>query len=213
MNSAHFATARTLLLGRAQARFTDARRGQLAFTPFCLAPDGTPLLCATAGAPVSIALAGDTGAPALVLRGRAAALLPDDAASERFRRHHDTVDVPPVGLVEPLALLCADGERHAFDYASLVADALFDAATETRMVRHMNDDHVDALRDYCEHAAVACRQRPPRMAGIDRHGFFVLADAGPARFAFPAPCATALDVRKALVALAEAARGGEPADA
>ncbi len=210
MNPALFDAARALLLGSTRARFTDARRGQLAFTPFCLSADGTALLRATAGAPVSIALAGDRGAPALVLRGRAASSPPDDAACERFRRHHEAESAPPVQLVEPRALLATGGERHALDYANLVAEVLFDAATETRMVRHMNDDHVDALRDYCAHAGVACRRRPPRMAGIDRHGFFVLADAGPARFAFPAPCATALEVRKALVALATVARGSAP---
>lgn len=213
MNRTHFATARALLLGSTRARFTDAQRGQLAFTPFCLAADGAPLLRATAGAPVSIALAGDRGTLALVLRGRAASSPPDDAACERFRHHHEAECVPPVRLVEPRALLATGGERHALDYASLVADALFDAVTEMRVVKHMNDDHVDALRAYCAHAGVTCRRRPPRMAGIDRHGFFVLADAGAARFAFPTPCATVLDVRKALVALARVARGSEPGDA
>jgi len=214
MNPAHVATARALLLGRAQARFTDARRGQVAVTPFCLAADGSPLLCATAGAPVSVALAGGTGAPTLVLRGRAATAPPDDASCLRFRRHHDPdrVAASPIRLVEPLALLCTGGARHPVDYPSVIADVLFDSFTEARMVTHMNDDHVDALRDYCAHAGVACRRRPPRMAGIDRHGFFVVADAGPVRFEFAAPCATARDVRKALVALAGAARGGAQRD-
>ncbi|MEQ8662281.1 MAG: DUF2470 domain-containing protein [Gammaproteobacteria bacterium] len=207
MTTTHNAIARSVLLGSAQARFTDAARGRAALTPFCLAGDGSALLCATAGATVSVALARAGRDAVLVLRGRAATLVADGAARSRFRRHHAHAAASPVRLVEPHALLSVGGTRHVIDYATLVADALFDDATETRMVTHMNDDHVAALRDYCTHAGVACAHAPPRMAGIDSAGFFVFADAGLVRFDFPARCADAREVRTALVALAAVARG------
>ncbi|MEQ8233182.1 MAG: DUF2470 domain-containing protein [Gammaproteobacteria bacterium] len=213
MNPDPHTTARRLLLGSASARFTAVARGSAASTPFCLAPDGTPLLEATAGAAVSIALgaAGDTFA--LVLRGRAIPLAAaEDASLARWRRHHPAHARPPVRLAEPHALLCAAGGQHALDYFALVRDALFDWASETRMVEHMNDDHLDALRDYCAHAGVSCTRVAPLMAGVDVDGFFVLADEGAARFDFPAPCPSPLAVRKALVALAQAARAAERAD-
>ena len=208
MNADLLATARALLLGSASARFTAVARGGAASTPFCLAPDGAPLLVATVGAAVSVALDTGSGGPTLIVRGQAAAT--GEAAHSRWQRHHPAAKRAPVRIGAPHALLCVEGRQENIDYAELVRDTLFDSGTETRMVDHMNDDHVDALRDYCNHAGVSCERSTPHMAGVDCAGFFVLADDGLVRFAFPAPCRSALEVRQALVALARVARGHAP---
>jgi heme iron utilization protein len=74
---------------------------------------------------------------------------------------------------------------------------------ELRMVRHMNDDHVGAMRHYCERAAVASPAGiQPSMAGIDTLGFHLRLGAKLVRFHFRKSIVTPGEVREQLVALA-----------
>jgi hypothetical protein len=79
------------------------------------------------------------------------------------------------------------------------------AGAEQDILAHMNQDHREALRDYCRHVhAVDCAL--PEMVGIDCDGFDVRADGRLLRFAFDEPVASPGAVRNALVALAQRAR-------
>jgi hypothetical protein len=79
------------------------------------------------------------------------------------------------------------------------------AGAEEDILAHMNQDHRDALRDYCRHVhAVECAA--PAMVGIDCDGLDVRADDALLRFVFDQPVASPGAVRNALVALAQRAR-------
>lgn len=83
----------------------------------------------------------------------------------------------------------------------------FAGASETGMVEHMNDDHVDAMRDYCRLYHFRCEDRDtPKVAGIDAEGFELRVGKRLLRIEFETPAKDAKDVRMAMVALARRAR-------
>ena len=74
------------------------------------------------------------------------------------------------------------------------------------MIDHMNEDHVDAMRDYCRYADVEIGDEDPKMVSIDQDGFNLTVNEKNFRFDFNNKCTTPEEVRKALVKLAETAR-------
>lgn len=82
----------------------------------------------------------------------------------------------------------------------------FTSDIENRMVSHMNEDHVDAMRDYCAYANVNVGNDDPQMVTIDQLGFDLSVSGKRVRFYFKEKCSTPVEVRKALVELAERAR-------
>lgn len=81
----------------------------------------------------------------------------------------------------------------------------FTAEEERAMVRHMNEDHPEALQAYCARADISLPPGGvPVMVGIDGEGFHLRVGARIVRFAFPAPVATPAEVRAALVQMARA---------
>lgn len=80
------------------------------------------------------------------------------------------------------------------------------ADAEKGILQHMNADHAAALRDYCRHVH-GVEALDVAMAGIDCDGFDVRADGALLRFDFDATLSNPGEVRNALVALAQAARG------
>lgn len=83
---------------------------------------------------------------------------------------------------------------------------LFSAEVEERIVNHMNEDHVDAMEDYCRARDIRLDHRQPKMVGVDSLGFNLLVGSDFARFSFDNYCSSAHDVRVALVNLAKASR-------
>ncbi|MGI9003589.1 MAG: HugZ family protein [Pseudonocardia sp.] len=100
----------------------------------------------------------------------------------------------------------------AGDYALAEPDPLRPHAT--RIIEHMNDDHVDALVLFCR----VCGGRPAtteaRMIGVDRYGFAVLAadelggEPTAVRLPFGRRTDTPDEVRAAMTALFRTARAG-----
>jgi putative heme iron utilization protein len=81
----------------------------------------------------------------------------------------------------------------------------FTAEEECAMVRHMNEDHSEALRGYCARAGVSLPPGGvPVMAGVDGEGFHLRVGARIVRFSFATPVATPSEVRAALVQMARA---------
>jgi heme iron utilization protein len=77
-------------------------------------------------------------------------------------------------------------------------------AAESRIVKHMNDDHADALASFCR----SFKELTPAsviMIGIDPEGFDVLADGKRLRFHFDEDVTTVDEARKMMVKLAQAA--------
>lgn len=79
------------------------------------------------------------------------------------------------------------------------------------IVRHMNEDHGDALPLYCRAYSRAKEVDAVTMTGIDRYGFEMSAvtpdGPRPVRVAFPAEIATTSDARATLVEMLREARG------
>jgi putative heme iron utilization protein len=84
------------------------------------------------------------------------------------------------------------------------------ASVAPGILRHMNDDHADALLAYAHALAGIANASAATMTAVDRYGFEIAAvtPEGPraARLAFDAPVATADDVRRVLVAMVKGAR-------
>lgn len=79
----------------------------------------------------------------------------------------------------------------------------FNSEQERSMVRHMNDDHQEAMRRYCKNRHIPVRDdSQPAMAGVDGEGFHVRVGARIVRFEFGAAVTTPLEVRAKLVAMA-----------
>ncbi|BBE51667.1 hypothetical protein OYT1_ch2142 [Ferriphaselus amnicola] len=74
---------------------------------------------------------------------------------------------------------------------------------ETDILAHMNADHADSLRRYCQHVH-QCEAQTVEMVGIDCDGFDVRADGDVYRFDFPEPVLDAQQARAALVAMSRA---------
>jgi len=92
-------------------------------------------------------------------------------------------------------------------YSAAAVDPLADAAES--VIRHMNEDHADALILYARRFADFDAERA-KMSGIDRLGFDLLAERGaerrPLRVAFAAPVHSADEARRALVNMVRKAR-------
>lgn len=76
---------------------------------------------------------------------------------------------------------------------------------ESDVIAHMNSDHQDALRNYCQHVH-QCAALDVAMLGIDLDGFDVRADGKVLRFDFAQPVFDAQQARTALVEMARAAK-------
>lgn len=99
------------------------------------------------------------------------------------------------------------GRIHWLDAPGMVRSNPFDAASETNIVSHMNEDHADTLIHYCHQAGVALPEGvAPVMAGIDAEGLHLRIGSRIVRIHFPAPVGTPLEARAALVAMARAGR-------
>jgi len=77
-------------------------------------------------------------------------------------------------------------------------------AQEDDILEHMNADHADTLRAYCQHVH-GLETAHATMIGIDSDGFDVRAEAQILRFDFNTPVTDAQQARQALVALAKLA--------
>ncbi len=80
------------------------------------------------------------------------------------------------------------------------------------MIEHMNDDHVQAVIDYCSIAGIKTGIEAhidtliPKMTEVGCDGFLLAVGNTRIKFEFEQNYATPLEVRKALVALAKKAR-------
>jgi heme iron utilization protein len=96
----------------------------------------------------------------------------------------------------------------AEEYRAATPDPL--AATASGILRHMNEDHADAVLAYAMVLAGIADATSASLTAVDRYGFEIAAvtPKGPraARLAFDATIATSDDVRRSMVAMAKRAR-------
>lgn len=80
----------------------------------------------------------------------------------------------------------------------------FDFDEERQMFNHMNADHLDAIRHYCQLYTINCEQtQTPEMIGIDSEGFHLRTGSRVHRINFSEPVNNAGEVRKTLVEMAK----------
>jgi putative heme iron utilization protein len=97
------------------------------------------------------------------------------------------------------------GRIHWLHPAAVLHANPFDPSQEEGIVRHMNDDHADALVHYCLRAGIALQAgEAPVMAGCDGGGIHLRISHRIARIAFATPVADLGAMRKTLVAMARA---------
>ena len=70
----------------------------------------------------------------------------------------------------------------------------------------MNEDHVDAMSDYCRHIGIDVFNNSPKMIHIDKQGFDLELGQEKIHFTFDQPCNSPQEVREALVELAKQSR-------
>ena len=94
------------------------------------------------------------------------------------------------------------------DWRSSEADPV--APFASGILKHMNDDHKDAMVDYCRAFSKATDTTAATMTQLDRYGFEMSAEtqAGPRpiRLAFDKPVETQGEIRKQMVELVQKAR-------
>ena len=99
------------------------------------------------------------------------------------------------------------GDIHWLEPNQLLLPNPFTGEEELGMVRHMNEDHTEAMQRYCLNAGLALPEAvTPVMTGIDAEGFHLRLGARIVRFEFPSPVQSPMEVRQALVAMARAPR-------
>lgn len=95
------------------------------------------------------------------------------------------------------------GEIYWLEPSDVLIKSPFSREEEYGMVTHMNQDHVDTMRHYCTKAAIDVPvDCSPAMAGVDGEGFHLRLDKHVERFDFDKPVLTSMEVRKAMVVLA-----------
>lgn len=88
---------------------------------------------------------------------------------------------------------------------------IFDEQTRTKMVEHMNEDHFEAMVDYCRYAEIQLLppNTKPCMLDIGSNGFLISVGKQKIKFEFETSCNSPLEARRALVELAKKARSFE----
>jgi putative heme iron utilization protein len=108
--------------------------------------------------------------------------------------------------VEEARLIAGFGKIGWVDGATIMRDPLQDPlrADADGICAHMNNDHADALRTFCQ----ARRTDPAnaRMVGVDTLGFDIETPAARLRFDFPRALSTPDEVRVEIIGLLRAAR-------
>jgi putative heme iron utilization protein len=152
--------------------------------------------------------------PRLTVLGRAEADH-DPRRLARFTAHHPSSSVyAGFGdfhlyrvIVERGHLVAGFGRIHWIDGGDLLlgGDAGALAAAEPEILKHMNDDHADAVADYARRL-LGRNGDGWRMIGIDPEGIDLRCEGKTARLEFAAPVLTPTAARAVLVELAERAR-------
>ncbi len=109
--------------------------------------------------------------------------------------------------IRPIAIryIGGFGRIHWVDMENYVVRPYPLIEQESDVIAHMNSDHQDTMRNYCQHFH-QCATLDVEMLGIDLDGFDVRADGNVLRFDFAQPVRDAQQARMALVEMARVAK-------
>jgi len=95
------------------------------------------------------------------------------------------------------------GKIHWIEKQEFLLANPFNAEDEVQMLKHMNQDHVEAMRHYCADKNILIEDdTDPVMVGIDSEGFNLRVGQRLHRFTFNESVKNSMQVRKALVDMA-----------
>ncbi len=225
--------ARTLLLSEYQAILSTHSVDVDGYpfgsiVPYCLNKDGKPIILISniaqhtknilADAKISL-IATESGVDDLQTVGRItyignAEKLDDDdiESTERYysyfpqsRDYHKThgFDFYQLQLVR-VRFIGGFGQIYWLEKDNFLLANPFSFEEEKRMIVHMNADHLDAIRYYCDSFEIQhSSDDMPVMVGIDSEGFNLRIGARIYRINFKTPVTTTVEVRKTLVEMAK----------
>ena len=139
----------------------------------------------------------------------------DNGAMERYyeyfpqsRGYHKTHDFDFYTIdLQHLRYIGGFGEINWVEKEKFLMPNPFSLEQEQGMLRHMNNDHADAVKHYCDlHDIEIPDNLNPIMVGIDSEGFHIRVGKFIHRINFRQPVYTTEDVRKAMVELARQER-------
>lgn len=135
----------------------------------------------------------------------------DNDAMERYyeffpqsRGYHKTHDFDFYTIdLQRVRYIGGFGEIYWVKKDSFLLPNPFNREQEQGMLNHMNQDHADSIRHYCDLYGIhVAKKQTPVMAGIDSEGFHIRIGKRIHRINFKQPVNTGEAVRKALVDLA-----------
>ncbi len=96
------------------------------------------------------------------------------------------------------------GQIYWLEKADFLKESPFNFQEESGMIEHMNNDHTDAIQHYCDLFDITTdNENPAILVGIDSEGFHLRVGSRIHRVEFEQEVCNAIDVRKALVDLAQ----------
>ena len=98
------------------------------------------------------------------------------------------------------------GEIHWVDFDKIVQPSIFDAQTESDMITHMNEDHMEALILFLQTRFNVSKPEKVRMTQIDQYGFAIAHDERIERFTFEQEATNPTDIRVFLVEMVKKLR-------
>ncbi len=196
--------------------------------PYCLNKEGKPIILISSIAqhtknilsdPKVSLIATEGGADDLQTVGRityignAEKLNDDDSESmERYysyfpqsRGYHQTHDFD-FYLLHPVRIryIGGFGQIYWVEKDKFLLANPFSFEEEKGMIEHMNLDHIEAIKHYCDSYDIQySTDDVPVMVGIDSEGFNLRSGAHIHRINFDEPVMSAIEVRKALVEMAK----------
>jgi len=194
-------------------------------TPYCISPDGQPVILIStiaqhtkniaADNKVSLIAydpqADDTQAAGRVTYLANAIKTQDELMAERYyrfypnsRNFHQTHDFSFYTLeLVRVRYIGGFGEIYWVEKEDFLKQNPFSFEEETGMVDHMNEDHQDAMNHYCDLFDIPYQDgQLPKLVGVDSEGFHLRVAGRLHRIQFDQPVNNAMEVRQALVELA-----------
>ncbi|MEM7401336.1 MAG: DUF2470 domain-containing protein [Pseudomonadota bacterium] len=209
INKENLAIARLMLLQHTDIQIIDDA-GDSTLSSYCLNAKGMPILNLESKYKNQIMqFKIEDDDLVLIIKGQVHALNAESLAAARFLRYFSqgsSADVVAEIDIEECQLNNSQGVWIIDSYQELDLKNEFAYEIEDRMSDHMNEDHVDAMRAYCNLIGIKPSSSEPSMIGVDHYGFHLKLDEKNVRFDFEQRCSDGTEVREALVAMAAAGR-------
>ncbi len=132
--------------------------------------------------------------------------VPSHVQERLFSEYFPNCDYQKLGIFMPVSFRTVSSGESVISSEDIHLHNNFADDVVSRMVEHMNEDHVDALNDYCGLFNISRENDSAKMLTVDQYGFDIIVNERPHRIMFEAHCHSPQCVREQLVELAKKAR-------